>query len=243
MSTAIVSAYTPEGFIIGADGMRRDQRTGAIKTLQARKIFFIQHNDLVLAYGWSGATHILDSRNEPVFSFPKESEEISNVLLPTKDDSFADYAKDLFGEVLSRLMEAQQSGKISAYPTGQKLEWGEEKIAGALLIGYFRGRPCRAIVEFSHVQQRLLRPTMREIQDGNVPVDFNIYSGSKDTYKEVEPTHFMPEFLADAEKLIYEYIGACISNQSRFEDCADIGGHIHMAQITPKGCQWIIPPV
>lgn len=243
MSTAIVSAYTPEGFIIGADGMRRDQLTGKVKNLRARKIFSIEHEDFVLAYGWVGVTRILDPKGQPAFSFRKESEEFGKELLPQKDDSFLDYAQDFFGEVYSKLVEAKQSGKISAYPTGRKTQWGEEQITSALLIGYFRGTPCRAQVEFSHVQQRLLPPRMREIHDGDVPIDFKIHSGSFDTYKEIKPTHLMPGSLSDAEKLVRDYIQACINNQSRFEDCKDIGGHIHIAKITPQAFDWIIPPL
>jgi hypothetical protein len=243
MPTAIVSVYTPEGFLIGADGMRRDQRTGEVKDLEARKIFFIEHDELVFAYGWAGGTGILSAEGESAFSFLNVSCEVGNTLRPLPEDSFIDYAQDFFGEVVSRLKAAKDSGRITRYPTAAKSFYGEDRIAGALLVGYFRGRPSRAQVEFAHINQNLLPPKMSEAIYGNVPSDFKIFTGSAMTYDEIKSTRSKPpESLSDGAKLIRGYIEACIRNQARFDDCQDIGGRIHIAAVTPQGRKWMDPP-
>jgi hypothetical protein len=239
MSTAIVSVYTHEGFIVGADGMRRDHTRRELD-LQARKIFFIEREDEVLAYAWAGATHILDSQNEPAFSFLATADEVGRSLKVA--DGFAEYVRAFSAEVTKRLSEAKASDKIAGYPA-VRTKYGKSKMASVLLVGYFRGRPCRAQIVFSHMNQVLLVPTVRELHDGQVPIDFNIFSGSVKTYNEVEPTHFKPRSLQEAQALIRSYIQACIDNQAKFDDCKDIGGHIHIASVTPRKIEWIIPPM
>jgi hypothetical protein len=43
--TVIARAYTPEGFVVGADGLRVDATTGQDITYAAQKVFAIRHSD------------------------------------------------------------------------------------------------------------------------------------------------------------------------------------------------------
>ena len=48
--TAIVSTYVPGmGFVVGADGLRTDAKTGAVVTDKAKKIFSIESDGVHLA--------------------------------------------------------------------------------------------------------------------------------------------------------------------------------------------------
>jgi hypothetical protein len=57
MSTAIVYAWTPDGFVIGADG-RRSNLEGAHEIQDdVQKIFSVKRDGLRLVYAWSGSVH------------------------------------------------------------------------------------------------------------------------------------------------------------------------------------------
>ena len=52
--TAIAAVYTPEGFVIAADGLRRDGETLEPVSDCAQKIFWGAHPNFVFAYAWTG---------------------------------------------------------------------------------------------------------------------------------------------------------------------------------------------
>lgn len=243
MSTAIVSPYTREGFVIGADGMRRDQRTGKVLDLKAQKIFLVEDEKVRLAYAWAGVTHLLDPQDQPVFVFANET--ASAASNARAHGHFGDYVTALCKEIVRNLVRVQRSGRLShGLPTARRTELGEEQIAQLLLVGYFRGRPCRARVQVNHVAQTLIEPAIVEIHDGSVPSDFCMFSGSVEIYDQMvaDGTMTEPKSLQDAAKLTRDYLQRCINNQNRLEDCRDIGGHIHIAAITPGDFRWIVAP-
>lgn len=57
----------------------------------------------------------------------------------------------------------------------------------------------------------------------------------------------VPQSLADAVEAARSYISSCSDPESLAiepEVCAKIGGHVHVATITPDaGFQWAIPPL
>src|SRR5580658_8762934 len=58
--TAIVTVYTADGFIIGADGRRFDSKTKTIETDTAQKVFWFESKTIRLAYAWTGTTEASD---------------------------------------------------------------------------------------------------------------------------------------------------------------------------------------
>src|ERR1700730_9638601 len=58
--SAIVWVYTPEGFVVGADGRRKDL-VGHIGTDSAQKIFFFETSNTRGAFTWNGCTEISTS--------------------------------------------------------------------------------------------------------------------------------------------------------------------------------------
>jgi len=243
MSTAIVWTYIPEGFVIGADGLRREQRTGDVVDWQARKIFSVENEGVLLAYAWAGAVHLLDTENWPAFSFLVASAEAGAVL--KVGHGFADYVQRFCGEIAKTLNRAKRSGKLAEYPVVTRTAWGLSLMAECLFVGYFRGEPCMARVQFSHANQVLINPELVEAVVGarSVATDFRIFSGSEQIYAEIKPTLLEPQSLQDAANLVRGYIQKCSDNRDRLSDCKDIGGHIHIAAVTMQKFEWIAAPV
>ena len=81
MCTAIVSTYTSEGFVIGADGLRREARTNKVAT-GALKLYFTETASGYIGYAWAGTTSIFADADS--FDFIQESQLIAKVLIPLK---------------------------------------------------------------------------------------------------------------------------------------------------------------
>jgi CheY-like chemotaxis protein len=61
--TAIASAFTSEGFVIGADGRQLD-KDKKIFTESSQKIFNITNLHVHVAYAWCGKTSVVNESNE-----------------------------------------------------------------------------------------------------------------------------------------------------------------------------------
>src|SRR6266568_644651 len=74
MSTAIVRTYTPDGFVIAADGRARRAEDGKVETEKIQKIFPIGgSSSRFLAYSISGAATIASrDATEVAFNFVAE---------------------------------------------------------------------------------------------------------------------------------------------------------------------------
>ncbi|HWF13841.1 MAG TPA: hypothetical protein VG272_08915, partial [Candidatus Acidoferrales bacterium] len=86
--TAIVSVYTPEGFVVGADGLRVDAN-GVDVTDTAVKIFPIIHPDLIGVHAWAGTTYLF-SLGRPLFSFSEEADSLMKELSNAPVQSLSD---------------------------------------------------------------------------------------------------------------------------------------------------------
>src|SRR5437867_12123218 len=64
--TAIASAFTSEGFVIGADG-RQLGKDKKIFTESSRKIFNFKHRHVNVAYAWCGETSVVNESNEVLY--------------------------------------------------------------------------------------------------------------------------------------------------------------------------------
>jgi len=239
MVTAIVSAYTPEGFVMGADGLRREGCTRTVVSEKARKIFCTETGNAVLSYAWAGATNLFGSEEKSIFDFLQESAEAARTLASAHVVQFRDYV-NRFGEIVyQRLLFANEGNKLEG--NVNLLPKGEE-IARILFVGYFRGVPYRAQSAICRRGAVLIGANLRELRQA--PVDFNVFSGSRVMLEKFQRRLTdAPETLGQATALIRDYIQGCIDNRNQDKECEDIGGHIHIASITSRGFRWIIPPI
>jgi hypothetical protein len=95
MATAIVRTYTPEGFVIAADGLACDA-DGIVKDDRVKKIFPVGGSGsepAFLAYSISGAASIAPlDQSKPYFSFCEEINKTAQSLSLWKHSSLIGFA-------------------------------------------------------------------------------------------------------------------------------------------------------
>lgn len=93
MSTAIARIYTPEGFVVAADGRAYDPDNRMVISDSVQKIFPIEQSRRRLAYALAG-TAGLTRKNSPevVFDFVSETAKAVEALAETRPRSLRHYA-------------------------------------------------------------------------------------------------------------------------------------------------------
>jgi len=256
MSTAIVAQYTDEGFAVAADSLRKNALTGEDVSTKVQKIFPIEEkqNRRALAYGLAGAVDIVNQDGTSLFNFADEFSTAVQRLTDVPIAGLDSYAKRLSALVNERLRMKRENGGISDYPS---IPNAAGVIAKVMLVGYYGDVGCLAEFDFRHSNQTLLEPALTKMLVG--PTSFEIFSGSKfiadrmfnskdpkfSKYRTVSVRKGIPPAtLSEAEELVRNYIQACIDNQSRDEECRQIGGQPHVATISPEhGFEWVTPPL
>lgn len=225
--TAIVSAYTKEGFVVGADSLRMDMH-GQVVTENAIKIFETQHPDFLGAYGFSGYTAFEFADARPMLDLLESAKLIASELANLNFKGAHEYVKHFCNNL---------AAKIEAGSTGIALP-DDFRLYG-MFVGYANGRAVYMRVEFSAVAGYLLPPRLTELLEN--PVDrFCISSGSQVVWDEMSDIEG-PETLAAGVDFVQDYVARCINN-STDPYCASIGGHPQIATITDKGFNWVVRP-
>ena len=227
--TAIASAFTSEGFVIGADGRQLD-RDKKIFSESSQKIFNVQSRQVDVAYAWCGETSVVNQSKEVLYDLYQ----ITRVALT----SAVQVGRGLFPSFIQQSCEGIYDGIIKS-PNVREItnsDSSTESKARMLLNGYFYGQPFMA--EF-HV-----RETDRiRVQAENVSMPlpsptrylFNGCARQNEKYKNALPTTTL-----EALKLVSDYIQECIDNPD--SDCSGMGGHRHIAHLTSDGFYWIDAP-
>jgi hypothetical protein len=227
--TAIASAFTSEGFVIGADGRQLD-RDNKIFSESSQKIFNFKSRQIDVAYAWCGETRVINQSKEVLYDLYQ----ITRVALI----SAVQVGRRLFPSFVQHSCEGIYDGIIKSPNVRQitNSDSSTESKARMLLNGYFHGEPFMA--EF-HV-----RETDRiRVQAENVSMPltsptrylFNGCARQNEKYKNVLPTTTL-----EALKLVSDYIQECIDNSDA--DCSGIGGHRHIAHLTLDGFKWVDAP-
>jgi hypothetical protein len=237
MPTAIVSAYTPEGFVIGADGLRREAKTNEITTRKAIKLHFTETSNGCIGYAWAGTTSIL--ADGASFNFIQESESVAKDLAATTFEYFPDYTirfTDLIYQHFNRAnLEDKFAGNLALIAEGKV-------VCRIVFVGYFLGAPWRARFEVTKKGKVLTGIHLIDVREK--PIDFDIFSGSELMKDKFQPRlDFAPATLKQATDLVRDYIQRCIDNPYHDKECEEIGGRIHIAAITPRGFHWIQEPL
>lgn len=220
--TAIVAVHTPDGFIIGADGRRMDREV--ITTEQAKKLFWFESETIRLVYAWSGTTQTFAKNNEILHDVFAASETILPIAAFSGKDSFASFV-DVFCKVLYKTLPARITNM------------SREELARVLFVGYFQGQPCSAKIELLY-SNSFLTPDV-EI---HIPAQFyrSIFSGAESVFLK-SYANCEPQSSAEAIDFVRNYIQDCVDSPA--PDCIGIGGHIHIAELTPERFSWVVSPI
>ena len=158
MSTAIAKHYVYEGFVIAADGRKRDSETHAIISDKTQKIFEIP--GMQIGYALMGTVELSPENSEEItFDFCSQ---IVNGIADLGQRTFKDlleYATALSNQINGHLAEARRMGIIGPYPAQtSKMQGPGYDIVRILLDGYYNGTPSRVHVRFFHENQSLSPP-------------------------------------------------------------------------------------
>jgi hypothetical protein len=218
--TAIVTVYTSEGFIMGADGLAIDGVSGeAVKNIQ--KIFLFEKGTTRLAYAWTGTTEVYDKEGRGGWDLGA----LSKVIIPTaeKGGDFAAFLT-IFCEALR-----YQLPQIDNCP--------KSEIARVRFVGYFHGIPCSGNVRIAH-SNGFLTPYNDQVRIPAEPHK-SVFSGAQSVSSKY--SDWMPDSEERAIDFVRQYIQDCVDSPD--SDCAGIGGRLHIVKITPAKLLWVLPPV
>jgi hypothetical protein len=241
MPTAILRYFTSSGFIIAADGKTCNSLTGDVLSTDTQKIFQIP--GLPAAYVLYGDIGIGDDdpHTPLILDLAVEMKRILGSRTDAKPPSdLQSYGDDLAAEMQELLSASKAKGAVFH----GKQEYADGiTIARILLFGYVDGIPSEVNILFFHREQRLVRQKV-------YPVDLRRSNPEVMGSLVIEQRLFRQPQSEDVSLLraaqeVEHYIQVCDSEEGRAADsvCLSIGGHIHVAMITPSCFHWLKPPL
>jgi hypothetical protein len=256
MPTAIASYSTMSGFVVVADGNATSQDR-QILSRTAQKIYPIPGHAIAYAlYGYVVLGNDEQKDDEP--PIVDLSNTINDAVLSLTAASSPDplaMGAQLAEPVHAMLVQAKTKG-LKSYP-GFVESLGYSTILHILLWGYWGGHPTEVDILFWHRGEKVGKPSVSFMRNNNSKA--RIWGSSEvwNRLVDVEDSRFrrfrLPSIvtpvellsLHDAAKLGESYILACNSEEGRSVDpymCPLIGGHIHVAAVTPSEFRWMVPP-
>jgi hypothetical protein len=238
MPTAILRYFTTAGFVIGADG--RIHSGGKVLSDNAQKVFRIP--GMTAAYALYGDIGIGDDNPEsPVMLDLGDSlREIVAVSTEAPADLYT-YGRELEAKLRARLLKAQTDGAVF-HGFGAVPRYGTG-LARILLYGFVREIASEVEILFSHSDQVLTGPNvfMVNLERSNPEV----WGSPEITQRLFRQPESAKVSLLDAAIAVQNYVRFCDSPEGREVDpfCSTIGGHVHIAAITPTCFHWLKPPI
>jgi len=261
MPTAIITAYTPQGFFIAADGRSRYQRDGAwvIYKDDEQKIFRIADGRACFAYALTGTARFTAENDDAdtIFDFNLAIPMVADRLRATPQvDSWsycqrlAESVSELLGETVAN---ARGQGKTVTYPDNLDVNFGGSMIAHLMLAGYYSGKPCQALFRFvprngnlAPVCELLQRFVVNDSRiQGSNEVARLLYESDDPNFSQFRFRPSAPGMFTFREwaLLAKNYVAACESPAGLAADpelAPGIGGRVHAATVTPgRGFRWI----
>jgi hypothetical protein len=254
MSTAIIRSYRQAGFVIAADGRRTGSNSPPADYTQ--KIFDLTNGNNPIACSIAGATIITtDDTNALLLDFGSAVLRAAEAISRRKCRNLSGYGTRISRSITHSLLDLKSSGQLAEYPSlPTNLSPYGSSFAFLYLDGFFDGVPSQVNITFRHYNQRLLDP---EVATHQVTVGAPYILGPCQITELILRT-MDPRFsayrlnrthsgsLEDEVEACKKYILACSDPEALRIDprCACIGGHIHVATITPDaGFRWSVPPV
>jgi hypothetical protein len=246
--TATVIIYTGQGFAVAADGLelwedpdthRRSLRPGGDRV---QKIFAAERKDATLAYILRGQV----ASEDRAFDLEEELRKQLSLFTATKFNNYADFLRLLASALENAIKCARQDKRLK-----EPLE------AWISFAGYFGTHPClvdlkflphphftNSLYEFNEPPLRHRRPMV-----SGPPIIWDLISERDPRFAQYfvqydKPVRSMS--LREAADYAKGCIDAFSSPLARQLDpsCEAIGGHVHVATVTPdNGFQWVIGPL
>lgn len=257
MPTVIFRYLTRDGFAIVADGKSHSLEKDEPDEVDVQKVFQIQGQ--AAAYALVGTVRFDDDTGKLYsLNLPKEIDRLARAgaatlcNLPRLEEQFARPIHDL-------LLKGKADGLITDY-TGT-LDFPGQRgltIFSVLLFGYCNGAPSEIHLRFWHQDQVLGKPQVGpfDLRSRNPyavgsPQVWNALRShdpalSRFPLPEMPPPERAQEIsLWNAAKIGETLILACESEEALGIDpeCKNIGGHIHIAAVTPMCFHWLKPPI
>ncbi len=225
--TAITVVHTPEGFVVGTDGLRQDTLG---PNRDSQKLFCFKSDGVCLGYAWCGHTMVRDDNNPDTtfFDFISATEPI---LRQVCSANYVDWAG--FIHIFRALLQIKVNNS-----TAQGIDWVADfnckNIARMLLAGYVKGQSV--LVEIK-VEQINFKPCVSagwlQLPESLIP-----FSGCNDVEMD-NGLDRRPKNPEDAQSLIHEYMKRCVDNPN----CKGLyGGTILVARITADAFTWMGGP-
>lgn len=248
--------FTKHGFVIGADGrsewdreLPTDGRILAEESDDEQKIFECSYNGQKIAYALTGAVYSRGKR----FNAIAETDRINGLLGTIGHSAPANYVERFGRELADAYNRARSSGVVGTdepYP----VESDDPNLVVRLFFaGYFDSQVPYFLVAELHHDHQVIGPPRITIETPNPK--FVRISGpvglAKSIFMEQDKRlskYAMPtdenSSLEEAAKTAAGFLRACADPLARRIDpfCERVGGHIHIAKVTPSGFHWHIPP-
>jgi len=254
MPTAIVRICTTEGIVIAADGFEASFLR--VENQHLQKIYPI-HN-LPLAYAIFGSTGMRIYPDKPIINLIEEAKKSVDALEGCSFDDLSLYAEHFSCPIQEALRMKMEDGSITCYPSLPEKNEPGHTILHIFFFGYYRGIASTIDLRFFHREHVLAKPSITSIDMDIGPPPWirgssiiaELLFDSDDerfsAYRIAFPEKPSDLTINKAAEIAANYIMACSSAVARDADpnlTMHIGGHIHIAKITPSGgFEWIIPP-
>lgn len=227
--TAIASAFTAEGFVIGADGRQLGKGNMIFKE-SSQKIFNFNLRHVDVAYAWCGETSVINQSNQVLYDLYEITRAALTSAVKAGRISFPAFVQECCNGIYEGIIQSPIVGEI------KNADSLPDSRARMLLNGYFHRQPF--MTEF-HVRDkgRISVDAERAFMPLTSPL-CNLFNGcarQNEKYKNV-----LPGTTLEALKLISDYIQECIDSPD--PDCFSMGGQRHIAHLTLDGFYWIDAP-
>lgn len=258
--TAIAIVYSKYGFVIAADGRSRwgedeaaDETTRARETDKQQKIFEAIGRERIFGYALTGAI----SNREGSFNLIDIALKQCAVLAPKTFSGAQSYVLEFAQELKMALAAARKDGRLEQYPTSIDTEAGDAKgnflIAKIFFAGYFKGKPTQVTATLYHEVQKLREPKIDQTEfspggfvtnGADKIAELMFGKGDARFVKYKRPIHAAIS-LQGAGLFAKGFIEACCDPCAAEIQplCKGIGGHIHIAEVTPRAFRWRVPPI
>ncbi len=256
MATAIISTYTPDGFVIGADGRTCRDTDLSVVSDTTQKIFRVEDRAGILACSMAGTIGLTpEASDEVVLDLYKEAVKITDSLAKRQSKNLYGYAVRLSKSLNDALAAVKSSGALPKYPIDENQQEGEagQTIARVLLDGYYHGKPARARIRLSHTDQKLDDaqiyrydcpvPVMSTATHGSLIIakllfDKEAVDERFAAYRVADPTNMDSVVLRSKNFILAHSDPAALLIGEKMVRC--VGGHIHIATVTPEdGFRWV----
>jgi hypothetical protein len=183
--TGIVLFYTPQGFVIGADGL--EKTTGGVLTSTTTQKLFPLNK--ALAFAMSGFRSVYSAQGDIKLDFQRlvRITFVEKLRSQDQDDFFA-FAQAAADSINEQLAQLKAQGRFETYHD----EDGAGTISKVFLAGYYAGLAKVTLITFSHLNQALRDPQIRR---GEIEPGFYAYVGPERVWNQLK-LGGDPQFLA-----------------------------------------------